>query len=98
MNYPHPEQLNKAFANNHYPHVHMYVSRFGNIRQTGGLEHYALPGVHPEHWHEITFSEFVASAYPETLIVIDFINKHKRLPNFIAAHLPYQYHKDYAHA
>jgi len=90
MNYPHPEQLNKAFANNHYPYLREYVSVFGNIGQSGGLEHYALPGVHPKHWHEIPFSEFAANAFPEALIVIEFINKHKRLPNFIAAPIAYK--------
>lgn len=98
MEVPHPEQLNKAFANKHYPNLKEYVSKFGNIRLTGGLVSYALPGVHPDHWYEITLAEFISSAYPEALIVIEFINKHNRLPNFIAAHLSHQYRKTYANA
>jgi len=98
MEVPHPEQLHKAFANKHYPHLKEYVSKFGNIRQSGGLVSYALPGVHPDHWYEIPFSEFAATAYPEALIVIEFINRHKRLPNFIAAHLSHQYRKTYENA
>lgn len=90
MEVPHPEQLYKCFANKHYPNIKEYVSQFGNIHTSGHIILYALPGVHPDHWIEIPFSEFAAIAYPEALVIIDFINNHKRLPNFITAHVSYR--------
>ncbi len=93
MEVPHPEQLYKYFANKHYPNIKEYVSQFGNINLDGGLCRYALPGVHPEHWEEISSQEFAVRARPEALILIEFINVHKRLPNWI---LPFWIKLDYS--
>ncbi len=86
-------QLFKCFENIHYPNIKEYVSQFGNIETSGYLCSYALPGVDPKHWREISFSEFAGRARPEALVLIEFINTHKRLPNFIAAHISYEHRK-----
>jgi len=86
-------QLHKCFQNKHYPNLKEYISQFGNINKYGGLCAYAIPGVHPDHWEEISFAEYAAVATPEALFLIDFINNHKRLPNFIEAHISYEHRK-----
>ena len=86
-------QLHKCFQNKHYPNLKEYVSEFGNINKGGSLCSYALPGANLDHWEEISFAEFAAAAAPEALVLIDFINAHKRLPNFIAAHISYEHRK-----
>ena len=84
------DQLNKAYANKHYPNIKEYVSTFGNIDRCGHVCEYAAPGVHLDHWVEIPFSEFAAVAAPEALVIIEFIKTHNRLPNFITAHWAYK--------
>lgn len=85
------DQLHRAFANKHYPHLKEYVSKFGNIGLSGHLCTYACAGVDPNHWEEIPLQEFMSEAAPEALVLIDFILKYKRLPNFLAAHIPYEH-------
>ena len=76
-------QLFKCFENKHYPNLKEYVSQFGNIDLYGHLTQYCS-GVNPEHWVEISFAEFAGCVTrPEAFILIDFINTHKRLPNWI---------------
>jgi len=88
--------LHKCFANKHYPNIKEYISPFGNISLSGYVHTYTHAGVHTEHWVEISFAEFAASAAPEAIVLIDFINTHKRLPNFLAAHIPYEHMKLHA--
>jgi hypothetical protein len=87
------EQLYKCFQNKHYPNLKEYISKFGNIEKSGYLIRYALPGVSMEHWEEISFAEFAGEAAPEALVLIEFINTHKRLPNWI---LPFWIKLDYS--
>jgi len=76
-------QLFKCYENIHNPNNKEYVSQFGNIDKYGHLTQYCS-GVHFEHWREISFAEFAGSVTrPEALILIEFINVHKRLPNWI---------------
>jgi hypothetical protein len=75
------DQLFKYFENTHHPNLKEYVSQFGNIDGFGHLTRYCK-GVHSEHWRRISVEEFEATASPEALILIQFINFHKRLPNW----------------
>jgi hypothetical protein len=87
------DQLHKCFENKHYPNLKEYVSQFGNINRDGSLCQYAMPGVDLEHWREISFQEYAATTRPEALILIDFINTHHRLPNWIR---PFWIKSDYS--
>lgn len=75
--------LFKCFENKHYPNIKEYVSQFGNINRDGLLYRYCSPGIDLSHWREISFQEFIVSARPEAIDLINFISLHKRLPNYI---------------
>jgi len=89
------DQLHKCFENKYNPNIKEYVSQFGNVDRSGRVCRYSLPGVHVNHWREISFQEFAAVASPEALVIIEFINKHKRLPNFIMAHTSFEHRSLY---
>ncbi len=76
------DQLHKCFENKHAPNIKVYVSPFGDIELSGFLVYYKHPGLSLDYWTEISFQEYAGSAYPEALALIDFIIKHKRLPNY----------------
>jgi hypothetical protein len=85
------DQLHKCFENNHAPNIKIYVSPFGDIERGGYLVSYKNPGIDPLYWTEIPFQKFVGEASPEAIVLINFINTHKRLPNFY--HVSYEHRK-----
>lgn len=83
-------QIHRCYENKHASGHKVFVSQFGNITKDGFFAYYEL-GLDLTYWKEITIEEFSKEARPEAMVLIDFVKKHQRLPNYILNSIPYEY-------
>jgi hypothetical protein len=87
-------QIHRCYENKYASGHKVFVSQFGNLNSDGFFIYYEL-GVDTTYWKEIPYEDFSKACRPEAIDLVEFITKHKRLPNYTMSAIPYEYGKHF---